>query len=308
MQVLLDSDVAMLYGYETGHINRAASRNKERFPEDFRFQLTKEETEILKCQNGISRCQNGTLNGEPSLSDSMRSQIATLNEVESSRSQNVTLKRGKNKKYLPYAYTEQGIAMLSGLLKNDIAVQVSIGIMQAFVEMRHALTAYGSTFERLTTVEYKLLDHDKRFDELFDLIQSPAEFRQGIFHKGQIYDAFKLITDIIRSAEQSIVIIDNYADASVLEMLTDKKDGVAVTIVTGKPNLISTLALNKFIAQYPETRVLKSDNFHDRFIVIDENKLYHIGASLKDAGKKCFAVSILDNQSVIKAILSELTE
>ena len=284
---MLDSDVAMLYGYETKRINETANRNNNRFPEAFRFRLASEETDAAL----LSRSQN-----------------ATLNEVQNLKSQFATSSGGQygGRRYLPYVYTEQGIAMLSGLLKNDIAVQVSIGIMQAFVEMRRAIAAYGSTFERLTNVEYKLLDHDKKFDELFDSIQAPHELSQGIFHKGQIYEAFKLIIDIIRSAENTITIIDNYTDASVLEMLVEKKESVTVTIVTNSPSRISKLALDKFISQYPETQVLKSDEFHDRFIIIDNSKLYHVGASLKDVGKKCFAISVLDNQNIIKTILSDL--
>jgi hypothetical protein len=188
-QVLLDSDVAMLYGYETKNINLAATRNKDRYPENYRFRLTKEE------YGSIQR---------------LRLQNETLDDG-----------RGKYRKYLPYAYTEQGIAMLSGILKNKVAVQVSIGIMNAFVEMRRFISAYGSTFERLIHVEYKLLEHDRRFDELFDLVQAPALPQQGILFKGQIYDAFKLLVGLIGTAKVPIVIIDNYADDTVLDMLSE---------------------------------------------------------------------------------------
>jgi len=271
-QVLLDSDVAILYGYETKNINLTVRRNKERFPESFRFQLTREEFE----------------------------------DIQSMRLQNATASK-RNLRYLPHVFTELGISMLSGLLKSDIAVQVSIGIMQAFVEMRRFISTYGKAFEFISTVEYRLIEHDKKFDEVFDLIQKPQKISQGIFHKGQIYDAFKLIMEIIRSAEKSIIIIiDNYADDSVLDMLADKKPKVAVTIVTGKPSYISALTLSKFTAQYPDLKVLKSDDFHDRFIIIDESKLYHIGASLKDAGKKCFAISLLDSDDVLKSIRNSI--
>jgi len=245
------------------------------------------------------------------ISEGLRPQSAILKSDATnniSKSQNVVLKQGQNVKYLPYAYTEQGIAMLSGLLKNDVAIQVSIGIMQAFVEMRRAITLYGHTFERLTNVEYKLLEHDKRFDEVFDLIQFSQEFQQGIFYKGQIYDAFKLIMDIIRSAETSIIIVDNYADNSVLDMLTDKKMGVSVTIVSGKPNHMSQLAVGKFNAQYPVLQIIKSNDFHDRFIIIDDKKLYHVGASLKDAGMKCFALSLIEDEDYLKQIKTNALE
>jgi hypothetical protein len=272
-QVLLDRDVAMLYGYGTKRINEAANRNKERFPEDFRFQLTKEEVDYI---------------------ERLRSQIATSNDEQ----------RG-GRRYRPYVYTEQGIAMLSGLLKNDVAIQVSIGIMQAFVEMRRFISAYGKAFERLSTVEYKLIEHDKKFDELFDLIQLPQEFRQGIFFKGQIYDAFKFLMDIIKSADHSIVIIDNYADSTVLDMLTDKKTNVVVTIVTGNPNRISKLAIRKFASQYPDLHIVESKDYHDRFIIVDHKKLFHIGASLKDAGKKCFGITLIEDVDYLSAMLKQ---
>jgi hypothetical protein len=169
-QVLLDSDVAMLYGYETKRINETASRNKRRFPAEFRFKRTAEEVRQIS---------------------EIRSDLASL------RSQIATLKRGAHRKYTPYVYTEQGIGMLSGLLKNDTAIDVSIGIMNAFVEMRKFISAYGKTFERLTKVEYKLLEHDKKFDALFNLIQLPGLPKQSIFFEGQIYDAFSLIAKII---------------------------------------------------------------------------------------------------------------
>jgi len=294
-QVLLDSDVAMLYGYETKYVNRAASRNKARFPECFRFQLTGEEFESI--QSIMS--QNVTLYTSEHLS--LKNTNSLTNDAM--RRQNGTASK-RNIRYRPYVFTEQGIAMLSGLLKSDVAVQVSVGIMQAFVEMRRFISVYGKAFERISTVEYRLIEHDKKFDELFDLIQAPSEFSQGIFYKGQIYDAFKLIMDIVHSAEKSIVIIDNYVDDSVLDMLAKKKTDVAVTIITDKPSRISGLAVNKYIAQYSDLQIIKSEDFHDRFIIIDSSKLFHVGASLKDAGKKCFAVSVLDNESCLQSIMA----
>jgi len=298
-QVLLDSDVAMLYGYETKNINLAARRNKERFPESFRFKLTQEEFEYIHSL----RSQNTILKGD----DSLRSQNATSKQgVDNLRLQKATssFKQYGGRRYLPYVYTEQGIAMLAGMLKSDIAVQVSIGIMQAFVDMRRFISTYGKAFERISTVEYRLIEHDKKFDELFDLIQASEKFSQGIFFKGQIYDAFKLIMDIIHSADEAITIIDNYVDDSVLDMLTDKKENVAVSIITSKSSRISKLAIEKFSAQYPGLKIIRTNDFHDRFIIVDNNKLYHVGASLKDAGKKCFAISILDNEDVLNSIMT----
>jgi hypothetical protein len=273
-QVLLDSDVAMLYGYETKRINETAARNKRRFPTEFRFKLTVEEV------NQIAEVRSDLI--------SLRSQIATL-------------KRGAHRKYTPYVYTEQGIGMLSGLLKNDTTIDVSIGIMNAFVEMRRFISAYGKTFERLTSVEYKLLEHDKKFDELFDLIQLPELPQQGIFFKGQIYDAFGLIVKIICEARKTLVVIDNYADDTIFDMLSKRKSGVNSVIVTASPGKITQTALSKINAQYPTVSVVKSDEFHDRFIIVDNRKVYHVGASLKDAGKKCFALTLLDDDGLIVA-------
>ena len=283
-QVLLDSDVAMLYGYETKNINLAVSRNKSRFPENFRFQLTLEEVEAVV---------------------NMRLQVATALLPESLRLQSATLEtgRGKHRKYLPYAFTEQGIAMLSGILRNEIAVQVSIGIMNAFVEMRKVISSYGSTFERLTNVEYKLLEHDKRFEELFDFIQLPDLPRQGIFFRGQMYDAFSLIIDIIKSAKKSITIIDNYIDTSILKMLSEKAEGVDAIIISGKPVNIDEYHIDKFNEQYPAVEIIASRDFHDRFIILDNSMVYHLGASLKDLGKQCFAIAVIEeSDSLVEKI------
>jgi hypothetical protein len=277
----------MLYGYETKQINRTVNRNKIRFPENFRFQLTKEELYDIENMQYHSRaafqtidlrCQNGTSNND---------------------------NRG-GRRYLPYVFTEHGIAMLSGLLKSETAVKVSIGIIEAFVEMRRFIATYGKAFERLSAVEYKLIEYDRKFDELFDLIQVPKEFSQGVFFKGQIYDAFKLIINIIQSADDSIIIIDNYADSFVLDMLTGKKPNVEVTIVTGNPHRISKLAIEKFICQYSNLHIVKSNDYHDRFIIIDNKKLYHIGASLKDAGKKCFGITIIENAVVLTTMIDSM--
>ena len=196
-QVMLDSDVAMLYHYETKKINQAVKRNIERFPEKFCFQLTEEEFSSLRSQIVTLNKTTVQENFEDS---SLRSQIVTLNENTG---------RGNHRKYLPYVFTEQGIAMLSGLLKNDIAIQVSINIMDAFVEMRKFLMVNGQLFERLTNVEYKLLEHDKKFDKVFDQLQNEENIKQKIFFEGQIYDAYSLIIDIIKKANKKILIIDN---------------------------------------------------------------------------------------------------
>lgn len=267
---MLDSDVAMLYHYETKKINQNVKRNIKRFPKNFCFQLNEKELEVL------------------------RSQIVTLEKKG----------KGQHGKYLPYAFTEQGIAMLSGLLKNDVAVQVSINIMNAFVEMRKFIVNNGQIFSRLTNVEYKLLEHDKKFDEIFNELQKNEEnkFQQQIFYNGQIYDAYSLIVDIIKSAKNRVVIIDNYVDDSILKMLAKKENNVEVVILTSSNTNISKLDVTKFNKQYPTLKVATTNNFHDRFILIDGTELYHCGASLKDLGKKCFAINKIEDSKFIKFV------
>ena len=277
-QVMLDSDVAMLYHYETKYINLAVRRNKERFPEDFCFQLTNVEAENLRLQ------------------------IATSS---------LTKENYGGRRTLPYVFTEQGIAMLSGLLRNDVAIKVSINIMNAFVEMRRFLTTNRQVFERLNNVEYKLIEqnnllsnHEKKFEEVFDQLQNKKEneFTQKIFFDGQIWDSYSLIIDIIKRAKSKILIIDNYIDDSILKMLSKKNKYVEVIILTSQNCDISKLDINKFNKQYPTLKIARSNKFHDRFIVIDNKELYHCGASLKDLGKKCFAINKMNDIKFIENI------
>ena len=291
-QVMLDSDVAMLYHYETKKINQAVKRNIERFPEKFCFQLTEEEFSSLRSQIVTLNKTTVQDNFEDS---SLRSQFATLNENTG---------RGKHRKYLPYVFTEQGIAMLSGLLKNDIAIQVSINIMDDFVEMRKFLMVNGQLFERLTNVEYKLLEHDKKFDKVFDQLQNEENIKQKIFFEGQIYDAYSLIIDIIKKANKKILIIDNYIDDSVLKMLTKKNKNVEVVILTSNKSNIQKIDIQKFNKEYPILKVAKTNKFHDRFIVIDSKEMYHLGASIKDLGKKCFGINKIEDMEIIENIIN----
>ena len=285
-QVMLDSDVAMLYHYQTKRINEAVKRNKERFPENFCFQLTTEEIENIKMPNVVLNFK----------SENNWSQFAT-----SSKSENI---KHRGKKYLPYAFTEQGIAMLSGLLKNDIAVQVSINIMNVFVEMRKFLIQNGQIFERLTNIEYKLLEHDKKFNEVFNQLQVEENIKQKIFFEGQIYDAYSLISDIIKKANKKILIIDNYIDDSVLKMLTKKNNNVEVIILTSDKSNIQQIDIQKFNKEYPILKVAKTNKFHDRFIIIDNEEMYHLGASIKDLGKKCFGINKIEDVEIIEKILN----
>ena len=291
-QVMLDSDVAMLYHYPTKRINESVNRNKQRFPENFCFQLTEEEYKSL-------RFKNLTLNEANSKDEiqnnSLRSQIATLDK---------NIGRGKHRKYLPYVFTEQGIAMLSGLLKNDIAIQVSINIMNAFVEMRRFFAVNGQLFERLTNVEYKLLEHDKKFDKVFDRLQNEENIKQRIFFDGQIYDSYSLIIDIIKRANKKILIIDNYIDDSVLKMPTKKNKNVEVIILTSDKSNIQQIDIQKFNKEYPILKLAKTNKFHDRFIVIDNKEMYHLGASIKDLGKKCFGINKIEDMEIIGKIIN----
>lgn len=194
--------------------------------------------------------------------------------------------------------------MLAGILKNEIAVQVSISIMRAFIEMRKFLISNGQVFERLTNVEYKLLEHDKKFDEVFNELQKDKEeeFKQKVFFDGQIYDAYSLIIDIIKRAKDKILIIDNYIDDSVLKMLSKKNKDVEVVILTSQNCSLTKLDIQKFNKQYPTLKVAYTNKFHDRFIVIDNKELYHCGASLKDLGKKCFAISKIEDIEYVDKI------
>ena len=270
-QVMLDSDVAMLYQYTTKNINKAMKRNINRFPKDFCFQLTEKEVENLRFQFGTSSLNKEKYGG---------------------------------RRYLPYVYTEQGISMLAGVLKNEIAIQVSINIIRAFIEMRKFITNNAQVFERLTKIEYKMLEHDKKFDIVFNELQKEkkTEFKEKIFFEGQIYDAYSLIIDIIQKAKHKILIIDNYIDVSILKMLSKKNKNVEVIILTLQNTSLNKLDINKFNKQYPTLKVAYTNKFHDRFIVIDNEKLYHIGASLKDLGKKCFAISIIEDDEYIEKI------
>lgn len=267
-QVMLDSDLAMLYQVETKVFNQAVSRNIERFPENFRFQLTKEEFEAL------------------------RSQIATSNG------------RG-GRRYRPYMFTEQGIAMLSGVLRSDVAIQVSIRIMNTFVEMRRFIANNALLFEKVSDIELKQLEYqkntDEKFDKVFQYIEDHAESEQKIFFDGQIYDAFSLIKSIIQKATKEIILIDGYVDVDTLNILAKKNIGVDAKIYTYASAPLTNRDAANFNAQYPTLTVKKTQVFHDRFIILDGKTAYHIGASIKDAGKKCFGISVLEDPGMVPA-------
>ena len=269
-QVMMDSDVANIYHCETKYVNRVVKRNIERFPEEFYFQLNENKFEVLRCQ------------------------FVTLNENG----------RGQHRKYLPYVFTEQGIAMLSALLKSDVAVSVSVNIMKAFIEMRKFLMLNGQVFERLTSVEHKLLEYDKKFDEVFNQLQLEENIKQRIFFDGQIYDAYSIIIVIIKKANKKILIIDNYIDDSILKMLTKKKNNVEVAILTSNKSNIQNIDIQKFNKEYPILKIAKTNKFHDRFIVLDNEEMYHLGASIKDLGRKCFGINKIEDKEIIERIIN----
>ena len=292
-QVLLDSDLAILYGVETKRLNEQVKRNIERFPDDFMFQLTKVELINLKSQFATSSA----------IENSPRSQIATLNtENHSLRSQNATIdNRGRHTKYLPYAFTENGIAMLSSVLRSPIAIQVNIRIMRAFTAMRQFIVSNAQIFQRLDVMEQNQLaltahqvETDHKLEEVFRRLDSGnVQPHQGIFYDGQIFDAYTFINDRIREATTRIILIDNYIDDSVLTILSKRADKVAATIYTKKPTAQLQLDIQKHNAQYTPIDIIAFDRSHDRFLCIDET-VYHLGASIKDLGKKWFAFNRME--------------
>ena len=282
-QVMLDRDLAELYGVETRVLNQAVKRNINRFPEDFMFQLTREE-----CLNIYT------------LTDSQ-------NNVQSSRSQIVTMKteRGKNIKYLPYAFTEQGVAMLSGILRSNTAIEVNIRIMRAFVAMRRFLLANVQVFQRIETLEMRQIATDNKLNQVLSKLDDGTATKiEGIFYEGEVFSARAFIEDLIKSAQREIILIDAYVDATILNLLTLRAPDVAASVYTGqiKPALQKAHTLHN--QQYPVAPIrlqTYSSNFHDRFLIIDD-AVYHVGASLKDLGKRLFAFTKMEiDKSIITA-------
>jgi hypothetical protein len=268
-QVIFDKDIAGFYGVETKRLNEQVKRNPGRFPPEFMFQLTKEEW------------------------DSLRSQIATIN------------KRGQFSKYPPYAFTESGVVMLAAVLKSDVAVKASVVVVKAFVAMRRFLVSNAQVFQRLDRIEYKLLESDHKFEDIYSKLEEKSiEPKQGVFFDGQIYDSYAFITSLIKSAAKRIVLIDNYVDGSVLTMLDYRAAGVDAEIHTQRITPQLQLDIDKHDAQYPSIPVKVFSKAHDRFLIIDD-KVYHIGASLKDLGKKWFAFSLME-ETVANDLISRL--
>jgi len=288
MQVMLDRDLAELYDVETKVFNQAIKRNSDRFPQNFMFQLTEEEHQNLRSQFVTSSLRSQFV------TSSLRSQFVTLDEQDSLRSQNATLEHG-GRRYLPYVFTEQGVAMLSAVLRSKTAIQMSIHIINAFVEMRRFISNNALIFQRLDSLEQKQTKTDKKVEVILSAIEDRSiKPKQGIFYDGQVYDAYLFVSDLIKSAKESIVLIDNYIDESVLTLLSKREAKVKATIYTKNITKQLELDLQKHNTQYPTIELKKFDSSHDRFLLIDEKEVYHIGASLKDLGKKWFAFSKLD--------------
>lgn len=270
-QVMIDRDLAYLYNVETKVLNQAVKRNIKRFPESFRFQLSNVEKDEL-----VTNCDR----------------FQSLKHSSSN----------------PYAFTEQGIAMLSAVLRSDIAVEVSVKIMNSFAEMRNFLLSNREMFARLDRVELKQLETDKKLEEIFYYIATSNEVKQKIFFDGQIYDAFSFIVGLIQKAKKTIILIDNYVDINTLNILCKKNKGVDVVIATAGKGSLSTEDIAKFNAQYPKLLVKTIAIFHDRFLILDKTEAYHIGASIKDAGKKSFGITKIEDVDLIKNLLNKAFE
>lgn len=210
------------------------------------------------------------------------------------------------RRYMPYVFTEQGIAMLSAVLKSDIAVDVSIKIMDTFVKMRNFLLSNREMFARLDRIEFKQLETDKKLEEVFNYIATNTEVKQNIFFDGQIYDAFSFIVGLIGKAKKEIILIDNYVDINTLNILCKKNEGVNVIIATAGKGNLSSKDINNFNSQYSKLSVKTNKDFHDRFLIIDKTEVYHIGASIKDAGKKSFGITKIEEKDVIISILNKV--
>ena len=269
LQVVLDNDLAELYGVETKNLNRAVNRNIERFPLSFRFQLTEEEYENI-------RVQCATLNSK----DSLRFQFGTIENG-----------RGKHRKYLPYVFTEQGVSMLSAVLRSDMAIKVSIQIIEAFVNMRKVISNNAFIFQRLDLLEQKQFRTDEKIDSVLSALEDKTQkTTDGIFFDDQIYDAYVFVNDLLKSAKSEVVLIDNYIDDTVFTLFS-KYPQLSIKIYTHTITKQLRLDYQKFQEQYNNIELQEFKKAHDRFLIIDNREIYHIGASLKDLGKKWFAFS-----------------
>ena len=269
-QVMLDSDLAAIYGYSTTAFNQQVKNNAAKFEgDDFMFQLSHDEYIDL-----ISK--------------------------------NLTSSWGGRRK-LPYAFTESGIYMLMTVLKGELAIMQSRTLIRAFREMRKFLTENGLIFQRLDRIELKQLEADEKFNQIFKQLEAPRPDKAVIFFKGQMWDATSCIEDIIGRAKEAIILIDGYVDKNTLDMICGKKSGVSATIYTIQKNCkVTEKEFKDFNSQYGPLEIKYTDEFHDRFLILDNKELYHIGASIKDAGKKAFEISLNEDRILLDAILKRL--
>ena len=262
VQVMLDNDLAEIYQVETRTLNQAVKRNIERFPDDFMFKLTQSEWENLKSHFVISNQHGG-------------------------------------RRTTPYAFTEQGVSGLSGVLKSKTAAKMHVAIMRAFVRMRKIINVNIGLVQRIDSIERKQIETDQKLEQVFKALDNKETIpTQGVFFDGQVFDAYELASKIIRSAKNSIVLIDNYIDENTLTHLTKKNKDVKVLLLTKSISKQLQLDVQKANAQYGSFAIKTFTQSHDRFIIIDNTEVYHLGASLKDLGKKWFAFAKMDKHSV----------
>ena len=259
-QVMLDSDVSKLFGYETKYINRQVQRNVNRFPDNYCFQLTEEEYYVLRCQNGT-----------------------------------IKLGKGEHRKYLLYVFTEYGITMLAGILKSEVAIAASLKIVDTFIAMKNYLS--NNLIEQ-KYINNMVLKHDDEIKILQDTFNRFKPQNNHIFFEGQIYDAYSLMLDIFESSKEEIIIIDNYADKKLLDILSKTKKKIKVYSKNMNDELIK-----KYQSQYNNVKIIENNEFHDRFIIIDRKELYHCGASFKELGKKCFALNKIEDKTWLEKIM-----
>lgn len=269
-QVMIDKDLAELYQVEVKRLNEQVKRNVERFPPHFRFQLSDiEKNELVAICDRFEMLKHSSSN--------------------------------------PYVFTEQGVAMLSAVLRSEKAVAVSIQIMNAFVEMRRIMQNNAGILQRVESIETKLQLYDTNFEKIFEALDGgKPEVKQDIFFQGQVFDAYAFVIDLIKKAEHNLVIIDNYIDLELLQMLSQKSENVSVKIITQINTPVKALDIKKFNTQYGGLEIEHSNKYHDRFLIIDNKELYHFGASLKDLGRKCFAFSLMEDNHILKNLMDGL--
>lgn len=282
-KVMLDADLARLYGYKSGAkaLNQAVKRNIERFPEDFSFELTKDEYNELMFNSNF-----------------LRSQTVTLKENQT----------GKHKKYLPRVFTQEGIAMLSSVIRTKEASEVNVEIMREFVKLRSLVNNNSiSLANDISVMKNMLFNHEEKISELFDKFDKKEDLKSKLFFNGEIYDAYSLLVDIIGQANKEIIIIDNYIDKVTLDILSKKKVNTMVLLITdkSKSKIIKT-DIEKFNRQYPKLHIKYTNSFHDRFIILDNKELYHLGASLKDLGKRVFGITKINECNTLHALLNKI--